>query len=163
MMLALRHNFDQSKCQRRAVNPAFHSECGQWLTVIIHSVTTRKGSLAPIVALSGSMVCLSVLKTGPLPAIIGKIEVVHLLRPLELLSLPVCFSQLPHSELSHMPSQVSALPLPVQLLYSWPSGSLWLFQFGPLLGHVIYTVCTLMWPLFFLGGQISQYFLARSQ
>lgn len=76
---------------------------------------------------------------------------------------PPASSQLPHSELSHMPSQASALPLPVQLLYSWPSGSLRLFQFGPLLGQMIYTVCTLMWPMFFFGGQISQYFLGRGQ
>ena len=156
MMIALRHNFDQSKCQRRTVNPRFSlriwlmADCYNSLCYHTRGIFGSSSSTFRVHGLS--------FRIENRAASHHYWEDWGASPPEANSSFSVCpsaSSQLPRSELSRMPSQASALPLPVQLLYSWPSGTLRLLQFGPLLGQVIYRVCTLMWSMFFLGGQIS--------
>lgn len=82
MMIALRHNFEQSKCQCRTVNP--HrillriwpmSDCYNTLCYHTKGIFGSSSGILQVHGLSFAS------KTGPLPSIIGKIEVVHLLRP----------------------------------------------------------------------------------
>jgi len=81
-MIALRHNFDQSKCQCRTVNP--HrillriwpmSDCYNTLCYHTKGIFGSSNGTLQVHGLSFAS------KTGPLPSIIGKTEVLHLLRP----------------------------------------------------------------------------------